>query len=85
MTAAWTVKDDNGQLLCEFAGPTPQDVGRRLVATRYDAFRLHVSASYREVFERDVRRVLARRGWQIVKLSARAQRRSRCEDLPVAA
>ena len=74
MTAAWTIEDGNGQLLAAFAGASPMEVGRRIVATRYDAFRLHVSASYREVFDRDVQKVLARQGWQIVRMPARARR-----------
>jgi hypothetical protein len=81
MTAAWTIKDGTGQLRAEFMGPSALEVGRRIVPTRYDAFRLHVSPSYREVFDRAVAKVLAEQGWQIVKLSARAQRR----NLPLAA
>jgi hypothetical protein len=85
MTAAWTVKDGNGQLRSEFAGASPMEVGRRIVPTHYDAFRLHVSSSYREVFDRAVSQVLEREDWQIVKVSARAQKRGRSGDLPLAA
>jgi hypothetical protein len=85
MSATWTVKDGSGQLLSQFAGATALEVGRRIVAQRYDAFRLHVSSSYREMFERDVGKVLAQQGWQIVKVSARAHRRARSCDLPLAA
>ena len=85
MTAAWTVKDGNGQLHSEFAGASPMEVGRRIVPTHFDAFRLHVSSSYREVFDHAVQKVLAQKGWQIVKVSARAQRRVRGGDLPLAA
>ena len=76
MAAAWTVRDGNGQLLADFVGATPLDVGRRIVPTRYDAFRLHVSASYRAMFDRAVAQVLERQGWQIVRVkgSARAGR-----------
>ena len=81
MTAAWTVKDGNGRLHAEFAGISPLEVGRRIVPTHFDAFRLHVSPSYREVFDRAVQKVLAQQGWQIVKVSARSQRR----DLRLAA
>jgi hypothetical protein len=81
MTAAWTIRDGNGHLHAEFAGVSPLEVGRRIVPTHYDAFRLHVAPSYREVFDRAVQKVLAQEGWQIVKVSARAQRR----NLPLAA
>jgi hypothetical protein len=36
---------------------------------RYDAFRLHVSASYRELFDSALQQVLQRNGWEIVQLS----------------
>ena len=85
MTAAWTVKTGNGQLLAEFAGASPIEVGRRIVSARYDAFRLQVSSSYRQMFERDVQKVLAREGWQIVKTRSRAPKSSRCNDLAIAA
>jgi hypothetical protein len=70
MTAAWTVRDRDGRLLTEFAGTSALDVGRRIVPGRYDAFRLHVSSSYRELFERALARVLEREGWEIVRLRA---------------
>ena len=78
MAAAWTVRDGNGQLLADFVGASPMEVGRRIVPARYDAFRLHVSASYREMFDRAVTQVLDRQGWQIVRVkgSARAGRAS---------
>ena len=81
MTATWTIKDGTGQLRAEFAAASHLEVGRRILPGRYDAFRLHVSPSYREMFDRAVAKVLAQQGWQIVKISARAQRR----DLPLAA
>ena len=85
MTAAWTVKDGNGELLGRFAAASPLEVGRRIVPQRFDAFRLHVSASYREVFDRAVAKVLAQEGWQIVKMPARAHRRTSGQNLPLAA
>jgi hypothetical protein len=85
MTAAWTIKDGNGQLHAEFIGASPLEVGRRIVPAHYDAFRLHVSPSYRELFERAVQKVLAQQGWRIVKIGARAQKKSRAGDLPLAA
>jgi hypothetical protein len=66
---AWTVKDSNGDLLADFAAPSRLDVGRKLVPQRTDAFRLQVSTSYREMFERTLSRVLETRGWQIVRVS----------------
>ena len=76
MAATWTVRDGNGELHAEFVGASPLEVGRRIVPTRYDAFRLHVSASYRAMFDRAVAQVLERQGWQIVRVkgSARAGR-----------
>ena len=73
MAAAWTVRDGNGQLIAEFVGASPLEVGRRIVPTRYDAFRLHVSPSYRAMFDRAVAQVLARQGWQIVRVKASAR------------
>jgi hypothetical protein len=73
MAAAWTVRDGNGQLLADFVGASPLEVGRRIVPARYDAFRLQVSASYREMFERAVAQVLDRQGWQIVRIKASAR------------
>jgi hypothetical protein len=73
MAAAWTVRDGNGQLLADFVGASPLDVGRRIVPTRYDAFRLQVSSSYREAFDRAVTQVLQRQGWQIVRVKATAR------------
>jgi len=73
MAAAWTVRDGNGQLLADFTGASPMEVGRRIVPTRYDAFRLHVSPSYREMFDRAVAQVLERQGWQIVRVKGSAR------------
>ncbi len=70
MTAAWTIKDSNGQLLSHLVAGSPLDVGRRILPTRYDAFRLQVSASYRQLFDRALRQVLDRQGWQIVRVRA---------------
>ena len=72
MAAAWTVRDGNGRLLTDFIGPSPLEVGRRIVPTPFDAFRLHVSSSYREMFNRAVAQVLERQGWQIVRIKAPA-------------
>ena len=64
---AWTVKDSNGQLLADFAAGSRLDVGRKLVPGHYDAFRLHVSSSYRELFDRALGQILRRKGWEIVR------------------
>jgi hypothetical protein len=42
-----------------------------VVPAHYDAFRLQVSSSYRELFERAVTQVLEREGWQIVRIGRR--------------
>jgi hypothetical protein len=69
MTAtAWTVRDSNGQLLADFAGGSRLDVGRKVVPAHYDAFRLHVSPSYRELFDRALGQILERKGWEIVRI-----------------
>lgn len=84
MSAAWTVKDGKGEFLPEFAAASALEVGRRIVPTRFDAFRLHVSASYREVFDRAVAKVLSERGWQIARMPARSRPRP-AAHLPLAA
>lgn len=79
MTAAWTVRDRNGQLLADFAGSSALDVGRKVLPGRYDAFRLHVSSSYRELFERALSQILEREGWEIVRV--RPQQEASCVAL----
>jgi hypothetical protein len=73
MTAAWTVKDSTGQLRTDVMCPSRLEVGRRIVPAHFDAFRLHVSPSYRQMFDRAVSEVLAREGWQIVRTRARGK------------
>jgi len=63
----WTVRDNSGQLLPRFVGGSRFEVGRKLLGNRYDAFRLQVSSSYREIFDRELRNVLEREDWQIVR------------------
>jgi len=67
MPAAWTVKDNTGQLRRDFVGASRLEVGRRIVPARFDAFRLQVSSSYRQLFDRALSEVLAKEGWQIVR------------------
>ena len=71
MPTAWTVKDNKGHLLPHIMGGSRMDVGRKVVPRPYDAFRLEVSASYREAFDRDLNKVLERKDWQIVPVKER--------------
>ena len=75
MRIAWTVKDRKGEKLPRFIGRSPREVARKIVGARYDAFRLEVSASYRELFDRDLKSVLEREAWRIVPLKRRTRRR----------
>ena len=68
MSAIWTVRDSNGDLLEAFAGASRMEVGRKVVPSRYDAFRLQVSSSYRELFNRALAQVLQRERWEIVRV-----------------
>jgi hypothetical protein len=77
MTAIWTVTDSNGEVLEGFSGTSRIDVGRKVVPGHYDAFRLQVSSSYRELFDRAVSHVLERERWQIVRLRRTAAQRCR--------
>jgi hypothetical protein len=74
---AWTVKDSKGDLLPRFIAGSPLDVARKIVRSGYDAFRLEVSPSYRELFDRDLKAVLAREDWRIVPLKRRTRKRRR--------
>jgi hypothetical protein len=66
MSHVWTVEDCAGQEVPNFTGISRVDVGRRLLLSHYDAFRLHVSHSYREVFDRELAKVLSDKCWQII-------------------
>jgi hypothetical protein len=79
----WTVRDGNGDLLLQVMAGSRQEVARKLARNRYDPFRLQVSSSYREVFDRDVKSVLEFKDWQIVPVSrrTRAHRRGRQLEL----
>jgi len=74
VTAAWTVRNSEGELLSHLAGRSRMDVARKIVSRPFDAFRLEVSSSYREAFNRDLSRVLERQNWQVV--SVRQKRKS---------
>ena len=77
MPLAWTVKDSKGALLSRFIAGSPLEVARKIVRTRYDAFRLEVSPSYREPFDRDLKAVLVCEDWRIVPLKLRTRKRRR--------
>jgi len=68
MAAVWTVKTDAGEVLEDFTGASHLEVARKVLPTRYDAFRLHVSPSYRELFDRALRQILKLRHWEIVRV-----------------
>ena len=68
MPAAWTVKDNQGKLLPEFVCTSRLECERKVVPAHYDAFRLQVSASYRQLFERTLSIILEREGWRIVRI-----------------
>jgi hypothetical protein len=76
MTRTWTIRDNHGRLLTQFECDSPLEVGRKVVPAQFDAFRLQVSASYREQFDLAVSKVLERKGWQIVRTKARRSTRS---------
>jgi hypothetical protein len=77
---AWSVIDRKGALLTRFIAGSPREVGRKIVRNRYDPFRLEVSPSYRELFDRDVGSVLGREDWRIVPISPRIHRRRRSAE-----
>ena len=74
MPAAWTIRDNNGRTLPHFIGSSRLEVARKVVPTHYDAFRLQVSSSYREMFDRDLKNVLERQEWQIVPVKPQGHR-----------
>jgi hypothetical protein len=73
VTAAWTVKDSNGEMLADYAAASRLDVGRKVLPGSYDPFRLQVSASYRELFDRALAEALQQRGWEIVRIACRSR------------
>lgn len=64
----WAVKDENGQILTDFLASSRIQVGCKVLPIHYDVFRLHVSASYRELFERALRLALEKNHWQIIAI-----------------
>ena len=73
MTRVWTVKNGSGEVLSHFTSASPLEVGRKLVPAHYDAFRLQVSSSYRELFERAVKQILKDQDWRIVRVPGKRQ------------
>jgi hypothetical protein len=67
-------------MLPRFVAASPREVGRKVVRNRYDAFRLEVSRSYRELFDRDLKSALAREDWRIVPIKRHADRRCRSTE-----
>jgi hypothetical protein len=68
MAAVWAVKNHIGEILEDFTAASRLEVGLKVVQTPYDAFRLRVSSSYRELFDRAVSRILDQKHWQIVRM-----------------
>lgn len=73
----WAIRNSNKQIVADFVGASREEVGRKVLPTRYDAFRLRVSSSYRELFDRAVRHALEREGWEIVRVKHRMMRNTR--------
>jgi hypothetical protein len=57
-----------------FIGASRLDVERKVVPTYYDAFRLHVSRSYREVFDRELAKVLSHKRCRIIRIRTSTRR-----------
>jgi hypothetical protein len=68
MAAIWTVRNGSGEILENFVAESRLEVGRKVVPTRFDAFRFHVSSSYRENFERALTHILDVKCWEIVRV-----------------
>jgi len=71
MAAMWAVKDGSGRILSNFGSQSRLKLARKLMGERYDAFRLQVSSSYRELFDRALAKVLDRENRQIVRVRVR--------------
>ena len=74
MPHIWTVKDSTGHVVPNVTGTSRIDLERRLVPTCYDAFRLHVSPSYREIFDRELATVLSDKRWRVIRIRTSARR-----------
>jgi hypothetical protein len=76
VSQTWTIKDSEGRVLPHLMGASRLEVERKVVPTHYDAFRLHVSSSYREVFARDLAKVLAHKDWLVIRIPTKASKRA---------
>jgi len=77
MAGVWAVKNHTGEVLQDFTAASRFEVGLKVVPKPYDAFRLRVSASYRELFDRAVSRILDQKRWQIVRVRRKVRARQR--------
>jgi hypothetical protein len=68
MAAMWAVKNHSGEVLQDLSATSRLEVGLKVVTAPYDAFRLRVSSSYREQFDRAVSRTLDQKHWRIVRV-----------------
>lgn len=68
MAALWGVKNRVGEILQDFTAASRIEVGLKVVSTRYDAFRLQVSSSYRQLFNRALSQILDKKHWRIVRV-----------------
>ena len=67
----WAVKDHNDQILRDLLGSSRIEVGCKVLRARYDVFRLHVSGSYRKLFDRALQQVLEQNRCQIIEIKRR--------------
>jgi hypothetical protein len=67
----WTITDSAGRVVPNLTGASRLDVERKVLPTYYDPFRLHVSRSYRQIFDREVAKVLSRKSWRIARVRSR--------------
>jgi hypothetical protein len=68
VAALWGVKNRVGEILQDFTAASRIEVGLKVVSTRYDAFRLQVSSSYRQLFNRALSQILDKKHWRIVRV-----------------
>jgi hypothetical protein len=71
MTAMWAVKDGSGRIVSSFGSRSRLELANKLMGERCDTFRLQVSSSYRQLFDRALAKVLDRENWQIVRVRVR--------------
>ena len=71
MSYVWTIKDSAGRVVPNVMGASRLDVARKVVPTYHDAFRLHVSRSYRQIFDRELAKMLSQKCWRIARIRIR--------------